>query len=254
MPGWVKTGSRHFVTHREPSRGTPGPPFAAGPRYAWRTANGRELVHGMTGLDKAKLRAAAAELRYWPATTDDEHLDKLRADPADHVHLPQLHRPAPLPALVIAAPPTAPPGRVNAPVAHQRPIHTRTAWHRIHTFALQLVDDARRTPARVGVPQHQHPRLQLRGHLMWTPMRTRRAVLQIQHRPLARVATQPGMHRLPRHPITAGNSADHRPVQDLQHRPITHLGHPQLPQHAGSFRSPHDHERSHSSAAATNQV
>jgi len=31
-------------------------------------------------LDLQKLRAAAAELGYWPATTDDEHLDKLRAD------------------------------------------------------------------------------------------------------------------------------------------------------------------------------
>lgn len=28
----------------------------------------------------AKLRAAAAELGYWPATTDDEHLAKRRAD------------------------------------------------------------------------------------------------------------------------------------------------------------------------------
>ncbi|MDD7811578.1 hypothetical protein PP713_03245 [Mycobacterium sp. CSUR Q5927] len=34
----------------------------------------------MAELDIAKLRAAAAELGYWPATTDDEHLDKLRAD------------------------------------------------------------------------------------------------------------------------------------------------------------------------------
>jgi hypothetical protein len=40
------------------------------------------------------------------------------------------------------------------------------------------------------------------------------------------------MHRLPRHPITARNSADHRPFQNLKHRPITHFGHPQLPQHA----------------------
>lgn len=34
----------------------------------------------MAELDIAKLRAAAAELGYWPATTDDDHLDKLRAD------------------------------------------------------------------------------------------------------------------------------------------------------------------------------
>ena len=31
-------------------------------------------------IDIAKLRAAAAELGYWPATTDDDHLEKLRAD------------------------------------------------------------------------------------------------------------------------------------------------------------------------------
>lgn len=34
----------------------------------------------MTELDAATLRAAAAELGYWPAATDKEHLDKLRAD------------------------------------------------------------------------------------------------------------------------------------------------------------------------------
>jgi hypothetical protein len=31
-------------------------------------------------IDIAKLRAATAELGYQPATTDDEHLEKLRAD------------------------------------------------------------------------------------------------------------------------------------------------------------------------------
>jgi hypothetical protein len=34
----------------------------------------------MVKLDIAKLRAATAELGYQPATTDDEHLEKLRAD------------------------------------------------------------------------------------------------------------------------------------------------------------------------------
>lgn len=34
----------------------------------------------MAELDLAKLRAVAAEFGYWPATTDDERLAKLRAD------------------------------------------------------------------------------------------------------------------------------------------------------------------------------
>jgi Zinc-binding domain of primase-helicase len=34
----------------------------------------------MVELDIAKLRAATAEFGYQPATTDDEHLEKLRAD------------------------------------------------------------------------------------------------------------------------------------------------------------------------------
>jgi hypothetical protein len=34
----------------------------------------------MAELDIAKLHSAAAELGYWPATTDVEHLAKLRAD------------------------------------------------------------------------------------------------------------------------------------------------------------------------------
>ncbi len=38
----------------------------------------------MVELDIAKLRAATAELGYQPATTDDEHLKKLRADNERH--------------------------------------------------------------------------------------------------------------------------------------------------------------------------
>jgi hypothetical protein len=34
----------------------------------------------MVELDIGELRAAASELGYWPAATDDEHLEKLRAD------------------------------------------------------------------------------------------------------------------------------------------------------------------------------
>jgi hypothetical protein len=34
----------------------------------------------MAELDMARLRELAAEFGYWPATTDDEHLEKLRAD------------------------------------------------------------------------------------------------------------------------------------------------------------------------------
>jgi hypothetical protein len=35
------------------------------------------------------------------------------------------------------------------------------------------------------------------------------------------------------------------PLQDLQHRPITHLGHTQLPQHAGPFRRHQRLRRTH---------
>ena len=34
----------------------------------------------MAELDMARLRELAAEFGYYPATTDDEHLEKLRAD------------------------------------------------------------------------------------------------------------------------------------------------------------------------------
>ena len=49
--------------------------------------------------------------------------------PAHHVHLPQLHRPAPLPPPVVR-PPAAALGRLDQPVAHQRPIHRRPARQR----------------------------------------------------------------------------------------------------------------------------
>ena len=46
----------------------------------WLSEKGTGHSHFHPELDIAKLRAATAELGYRPATTDDEHLEKLRAD------------------------------------------------------------------------------------------------------------------------------------------------------------------------------
>lgn len=56
-------------------------------------------------------------------------------------------------------------------------------------------------------------------HLMRTAVRTRRPVPQIQHRPLPRIRARPRMHRLPRHPIPAGNRADHRTAEGAEMLP-----------------------------------
>ncbi len=57
--------------------------------------------------------------------------------PAHHVHLPQLHRPGPLPAPVVLPPPLAF-LRLDQTMAHQRPIDRRPARQRRDPVALQL--------------------------------------------------------------------------------------------------------------------
>ena len=77
-------------------------------------------------------------------------------------------------------------------------------------------------------------------------MRTRRAALEIAHRPITGITAQPCMHRLARHPVPAGHITDHSPVQDLQRRPITHLRHTQLPQHGRPLpQFTNDYEKAH---------
>jgi hypothetical protein len=81
-----------------------------------------------------------------------DHGDQLRLDTVDqpdtahHLHLPQLHRPTARPPAVVTTFPSST-DRVDATVAHQRPIHARPPRHRHDSLPLQLIDDAGSTPA-----------------------------------------------------------------------------------------------------------
>ena len=82
------------------------------------------------------------------------------------------------------------------------------------------------------LPAHLHdPRLDLRVHLMRTRQRPRAAIGQ-PAQPVGRVPPQPLVHRLARHPITAGHIGDRRPVvEHLQHRLIALFHQAQLHEH-----------------------
>ena len=150
--------------------------------------------------------------------------------PAHHVHLPQLHRPAPLPAPVILPPPLAL-LRIHQAMPDQRPVHRRPPRQRHHPRPLQLPADPRRPPPRM-IPPHAHdPRLHRGGHLMRARRRPRRPVRQ-PAQAARRIAGQPLMHRLPRHTMAAGHLGNRQALlQDLQHRPVPLLHHTQLHQH-----------------------
>ncbi len=153
-----------------------------------------------------------------------------QVDPTDHVHLPQLHRPPPLPAPIVAAPSTAQ-LRVDPAVTHQGPIDAGPTRHRLHVLLLELVADPVRTPARMQVPDRQHHRLDLRAHLVRTRSRPRAPVLQVRHPTISGITAQPAMHRLTADPETTRHLHHRGTVQDLQHCPVPLLGHRDLPQH-----------------------
>ena len=85
--------------------------------------------HTPVGRSPAPPRCADTTNREWssiPVTTFTS-VAVGEVDPAHHVHLPQLHRPAPLPPPVVRpAPPPLGLG-VDQPMAHQRPIDRRPA-------------------------------------------------------------------------------------------------------------------------------
>ena len=152
------------------------------------------------------------------------------AHAADDVHLPQLHRPGPLPTLVVGLLAT-PRLRGDQPVTDQAPIDRRAARHRVDALTTQPVADRARPPTRMLDPHLHDPRLDLRGHLMRTRTRHRRAVHQAGQPP-RRVALQPAMHALTSHPEPGRDLGDRHPVvQHLENGLIALLHKPELHQH-----------------------
>src|SRR6266498_209185 len=152
----------------------------------------------------------------------------------DQVHLPQLHRPLPLPAFerTLAAPTL----RLDQPVADQQPPDPSPRRQRRHPTPLQLVQQPLWPPARVRPAQLAHPGLDGCWHLVRAARRPVRAVRQALQPALA-VPVDPGVDRLARHPVALRNPAHRQSrLQHLDHGVVALLDHAPLPQHLPASR------------------
>lgn len=157
---------------------------------------------------------------------------------ADDVHLPQLHRPVPLPALVIRPLP-APHPRFHRPMPDQDPIHRHPRRHRAHCPGpLQHMNDPPRTPPRMHAPQLTHRRLHLGRSLMRTRGRPARPVSQARQTRCG-IPRLPPADRLPRHPELPGDLRHRRTRQHRQDSPVSLLDNRQL--HQRQSRPPATH-------------
>jgi hypothetical protein len=153
-------------------------------------------------------------------------------DPAHDVHLPQLHRPAAFPTLVIGPLPLA--GlRGDQPMADQTALDRSPPRQRLGPLPPQPGTDRPGPPPGMLSAQPHHPSLDDRVHLMRTRQRPTRAVSQ-PPQPPGRVGPQPNVHRLTGHTMATGH-VDHGGAvdEDLQHSLIALLHQSQLHQHAG---------------------
>ncbi len=152
----------------------------------------------------------------------------------DQVHLPQLHRPLPLPAFerTLAAPTL----RLDQPVADQQPPDPSPRRQRRHPTPLQLVQQPLWPPARVRPAQLTHPGLDDCRHLVRAARRPVRAIRQALQPALA-VPVDPRMDRLARHPVALRNPAHRQSrLQHLDHGVVALLDHAPLPQHLPASR------------------
>ena len=145
-----------------------------------------------------------------------------------HVQLPQLHRHRPFPPPVILAAP--PPGRrLDQPVADQGAVHRRPGHGAIAT-AVHLEHQPTRTPPGMHAAQLADCFLDLSGDPPRMAMDAVRAVLQPGDA-FSPVTPQPVVHALAADPIPFGDFCYRYTRADLQHGPVSLLGHAQLPQH-----------------------
>ncbi len=149
-------------------------------------------------------------------------------EPADHVHLPQLHRRATFPPLPLTVPRPTRVG-IDQVQPHQRPIHPRLRRHRLHTTLGELEHQPPRTPRRMRPAQLRQRHLDLGRHLMRTRPRPMRPITQVVE-PAGFVLRQPRMQRLTRHPQPGRHLRHRAPLGDhRQHRLIPLLAHTHLP-------------------------
>ena len=150
--------------------------------------------------------------------------------PADHVHLPQLHRPAPLPPLELAVPRRRAPDRsVRRASAPDTPPSATAPGS---TPPATASCTSRRGP-QSGLRRRasQHPHLDRPVHLMRAPRR--RWDRSASPPGLVLIPPQPPVHRLARHAEPARHLHDRNTIADhREHRLIPLLHDTQLHQHA----------------------
>ena len=151
--------------------------------------------------------------------------------PVGDVHLPQLHRPGALPALVVAGA-SAPSLRLNQLVTDERAVDAGARRQRGYLGSGETTEDRARPPSGVLTAHLHHARFDHRRHLMRAVVRARTPVGQ-PWQSLSRVAAQPPVHRLSTDTIPTGHvGAGRSPIQHLEHRLILLFHEPQLHQHA----------------------
>ena len=154
---------------------------------------------------------AITQYREWSSTpvTILASRPSARNDPADDVHLPQLHRRVPLPAPVAACgrcAARAGSGR-DAPAPDRRPSATAPA----PPPPGHLKHQPHRTPPRMLPPQLTHQRLHLARPGAGTRAAAATGPPARPGRP--RDTAHPGMHALPRHPYRAATSVTGTPAK-----------------------------------------
>jgi hypothetical protein len=163
-------------------------------------------------------------------TSDDARLPAVgEQHTTDDIHLPELHRPGPLPALVVGAL-LAASLRLDKAVTNKTAINRRPPRHRHHPVTLEAMPDRARPPPRMLTTQLHDARLDHRQHLMRAQPRHRRAIHQARQTP-RRVTAKPPMHTLTRHPEPTGDLGHRHPAQRLEHGLIALLHQPELHQH-----------------------
>jgi hypothetical protein len=120
-------------------------------------------------------------------------------DAADHIYLPQLHRPAPLPPPVIRTPPPTP-LRLDQPKTAATPETPPDGPVTARRVPARAASGSGPDPTPDAPPAPPRSALNHRRHLMPARQRPRRPISQIRQATVSGIPAQPQMHRLPRHP------------------------------------------------------
>jgi hypothetical protein len=133
-------------------------------------------------------------------------------DPADNVHLPELHGARTLPALVGAQPLALLLG-LDEVVAHQGPIDGHVRGHRFDLLAPELVLETDRAPGGMALAQCDDPRFDFRIDLVRARFGLVRALVE-RGQPALFIALHPPIDGLAAHAVRDRCFTDRQAVSD----------------------------------------